>query len=247
MMNKPSSKVVSIVLARGGSKGIPHKNVVNFCGRPLISWTIDQLSYCVESGVMDSIWVSSDDESILNTAVKLHPGIHRITRPKELSTDESTSESGWLHALDVIEQSVGPVDAVVAPQVTSPIRSPDDMVCAISAFINGEYDSMFSASHARDLCLWRWIPQEEKLTCESYDINNPNRRRQVTFGDRYIENGSFYIFRPSILRSTGLRFGGINVIYELQRWKQFEIDEPSDLKFLEMIAKNYFPSQFSGK
>src|SRR3990172_8734101 len=102
---------VVIILARGGSKGIPRKNIIDFCGKPLMAWTIEQ---CLAARGVDSVWVSSDSEEILDVGSAY--GAYPIQRPEELSGDMATSESGWLHALEVIEKIVGTVDLVLAPQ-----------------------------------------------------------------------------------------------------------------------------------
>ena len=90
-------KICAVILARGGSKGIPNKNIIDFCGKPLLSWTIE---HCRDGGV-DSIYVSSDSDKILEVGEEY--GAVSIKRPEEISGDTATSESGWLHALEVIE------------------------------------------------------------------------------------------------------------------------------------------------
>ena len=116
------ANVVAIILARGGSKGIPGKNIIDFCGKPLIVWTIEQVQHT--KGI-NSIWVSSDSEEILTISQAC--GAEIIHRPAEISGDFATSESGWLHAIEIIEDNVGNVDIVLAPQVTSPLREPSDI------------------------------------------------------------------------------------------------------------------------
>ncbi len=227
------NNIVAIVLARGGSKGIPHKNIINFCGKPLIQWTIEQLK-CIN--LINSIWVSSDSQLVLNVCDGL--GCNLIKRPSKLSEDNSTSESGWIHAMDVIKKKCGEIDLVVAPQVTSPIRSPEDINDSIIKFCNHDYDSMFSATPARDLCLWSKFGNS--LCCNSYDKNNPVRRRQTTFGERYIENGSFYIFKPEVIYKSGTRFGDkIGTSIPMKPFKNIEIDELEDLKFAEVVMKAF--------
>ena len=90
-------KITAIILARGGSKGIPNKNILNFCGKPLISWTIEN---CFNAGI-NSVWVSSDSEEILE--ISKNSGAQVLKRPNDLSNDNSTSEEGWLHAINHIE------------------------------------------------------------------------------------------------------------------------------------------------
>jgi len=77
--------VNAVILARGGSKGIPGKNIINFCGKPLLAWTIEQ---CLQAESVNGVWVSSDDEKILAVAEKY--GAQLIERPAEISDDFAT-------------------------------------------------------------------------------------------------------------------------------------------------------------
>src|SRR5262245_58372852 len=123
---------VAIILARGGSKGIPKKNIIDFCGKPLMAWTIEN---CAQGGC-NSVWVSSDSAEILEVAEKY--GAKTILRPAEISDDFATSESGWKHAIEYIEAQTGEkIDWVVAPQVTSPLREAKDIANGIAEVQKG--------------------------------------------------------------------------------------------------------------
>jgi N-acylneuraminate cytidylyltransferase len=223
--------IVAIILARGGSKGIPGKNKIDFCGRPLICWTIEQLK---GTKMVNSIWVSSDSENIL--AISKDCGAKTIHRPAEISGDSATSESGWLHALEYIENKVGIVDIVVAPQVTSPLRDSADIECAIRDFKAQNCDSLFSCSMANDL--YFWVKNSDGvLYSANYDYKNRKRRQDIQ--EQYIENGSFYLFKPEILRKYGNRFGGNIGATEMEYWKMFEIDSMEDFKMCEVLMKAF--------
>jgi len=98
--------VVAIILARGGSKGVPKKNIIDFCGKPLIAWTIDN---CIKGGA-NSVWVSSDSDEILEISTEY--GANKIKRPDDIAGDFATSESAWLHAINYIEQAEEKIDWV---------------------------------------------------------------------------------------------------------------------------------------
>ena len=187
----------AIILARGGSKGIPQKNIINFCGEPLLTWTIN---HCIEGGV-DMVYLSSDSHDILAIGEKYN--CHSITRPDDISGDEATSEAGWLHALDVIERDHGKIDWVLTPQVTSPLRTADDIRKGLALAGSGKYDSLFSCSIAEDLLFW----ENRTGNLESVNYNWKNRKRRQDMPKQYIENGSFYLFRPEVLRKNNNRFG----------------------------------------
>ena len=222
---------IAIILARGGSKGIPRKNMIDFCGKPLLFWTLEQ---CMEAESINSVWVSSDSAEILRFA---HAnGARVIQRPSFLAEDASTSESGWLHALDLIENELGAVDVVVAPQVTSPLREADDLDRAINLFVSGQYDSIFSCSVADDLYFWQ---RNEDGNLESVNYNWRNRKRRQDHAPQYIENGSFYIFMPQTLRRFNNRFGERIGMVEMDFWKAFEIDSPETLRICSALMNEF--------
>jgi len=209
-----SKDIVAIIPARSGSKGIPKKNIMNFCGKPLIVWTIEQAR---ESRMIGDVYVSSDDYEILK--ISEDAGAKGIRRPVELATDTATSEQALLHAISEIEKHKK-IDVVVFLQATSPVREPADIDSAIELFFTQQADSLFSASIADDLCLWEISDGELKSV--TYDYKNRSRRQ-----DRkpyYLENGSIYIFKPEILKRYNNRLGGKIIMYIMPFWKSFEID-----------------------
>ena len=225
------AQVAAIILARGGSKGVPRKNIIDFCGKPLIVWTIEQLQ---QAKGVDSIWVSSDSEEILSISQTC--GAETIHRPADISSDEATSESGWLHALEIIERKTGIVDIVIAPQVTSPLREPEDIERGLRNFQEQECDSMFSCSIAEDLYFWEKM-LDGTLRSINYDYKNRHRRQDIS--KQYIENGSFYLFKPEVLRQYNNRFGGKIGFTQMKFWKMFEIDSTEDIKMCEALMKTF--------
>jgi CMP-N,N'-diacetyllegionaminic acid synthase len=224
----------AIVLARGGSKGIPNKNIIDFCGLPLIAWTIKN---CIEGGA-DSVWVSSDSNEILNVGAKY--GANIIQRPADISGDFATSESAWLHAINHISELGGPaIDWVLAPQVTSPLRQAKDVQNGIAKARTGEYDSLFSCSIAEDLFFWE-KDQNGQLDSVNYDWRNRKRRQDIP--QQYIENGSFYLFRPEVLANGNNRFGKQIGYVEMEFWKMFEIDSMDDLRMCSALMKEFIIS-----
>ena len=222
-------KSVAIILARGGSKGIPNKNIVEFCGKPLLAWTIE---HCLAGGV-DLVYVSSDADEILVTGEKY--GARSIKRPEEISGDEATSESGWLHALEVIENIKGKMDWILAPQVTSPLRTATDICRGLDLAASGEYDSLFSCSIAEDLFFW----EKRAGSLESINYDWHNRKRRQDIPNQFIENGSFYLFRPEVLRQNNNRFGGKIGVVDMEFWKMFEIDSREDLRMCSALMKEF--------
>lgn len=222
---------LAIILARGGSKGIINKNLTNFCGKPLIQWTIE---HCKNSEFVNEIYVSSDSDEILNFANST--GVKTILRPRELSTDNSSSEDAWMHALEFIYKERGCLlDFILAPQVTSPIRDRNDFDNAIKIVIDKKLDSLLSVNEIKDFFIWEI--KNKNFTSSNYDFKNRLRRQLIN--PQYHENGSFYIFKPEILKKYKNRLGGKIGYYIMEEFKSFQIDEFEDLKFCEIIMNGY--------
>jgi len=222
---------VAIILARGGSKGIPKKNIMNFCGKPLIAWSIEGAK---NANGVSSVWVSSDSNEILKIAKK--HGANIIKRPKSLATDKATSISAYLHAIKEIQSKIGTIDAVIAVQVTSPIREPRDIEAGIREFYNSHYDSMFAAARIGDFYIWK-MTKKKKLSSINY--NYKKRPRRQDFEEQFVENGSFYIFKPEVIQKHNNQLGGKIGITLMEFWKSFEIDDMEDVEFCKIIMEHY--------
>lgn len=215
-----------ILIARGNSKGIPGKNLKDVGGKPLIYWT---LKAAFDSKSINDIWVSSDDPDIIHYARSM--GVRVIERPSKYASDSASSESAWLHALSVIESEKSTPDLLVLPQVTSPVRGPNDFDLAISKLIENNSDSLLSVSKISDFLVWGTSSSGFKSM--NYDFKNRLRRQEIE--EKFLENGSFYICKPNILRFNNNRLGGKISYYELEKFKQFQIDDEGDIEICEAI------------
>ena len=225
------SVTIAIILARGGSKGIPNKNIVKFCGKPLLVWSIE---HAKKTRGISSVWVSSDSKKILKIAKD--SGANIITRPKYLSTDSSTSISGWIHAIKKIQEYGYDVKEVVALQATSPVREPIDIERGLREFHREKFDSMFSGSPIGDFFIWE---KNRKNKLKSINYNFQNRPRRQKFKEQFVENGSFYIFTPENIKKYNNQLGGRIGVAKMEFWKSFEIDDLENIEFCEMIMKRY--------
>ena len=225
------SATVAVIPARGGSKGLPKKNLVELCGKPLLAWSVMQAK-AAES--VDSVWVSSDSEEILEVAVAYGAGT--IQRPDRFSGDRATSESAWLHAMDWLEEEGISLGRVVAMQATSPLREPHDLDEALQAFETEAYDSLLSVTEIDDFFMWA-LDSDGQLKSVNHDYRNRQRRQAIE--KRYLENGSFYIFRPSILREHNNRLGGRIGMHVMAKHKMFQIDTAEDVRLCAAIMRGY--------
>lgn len=225
------SATVAIIPARGGSKGIPRKNLVEVCGKPLIAWSVLQARHARH---IDSVWVTSDDHEILAVAESF--GARPIQRPAEISGDQATSESAWLHALDAIEAQGVSVGLVVAMQATSPIRESSDLDGGLQMLREQGFDSLLSVTEVEDFFTWR-IADDGGAESINYDYRNRKRRQQIE--KRYLENGSFYVFRPEQLRREINRLGGRIGLFVMGRHKMFQIDNPEDIELCAAVMRGF--------
>jgi YrbI family 3-deoxy-D-manno-octulosonate 8-phosphate phosphatase len=230
-------ETVCIIPARGGSKGIPGKNIMDFCGKPLLVWSILQAQ---QAKMVSAVYVTSDDEAILRVAEDF--GAIPIRRPDELSTDTATSEAALLHALDYIEKErVKRIDVVVFLQATSPLRESEDIDGAVQKLINENADSLFSSARLEDFFIWQ--ETEEGLKGLNFDYARRLRRQDVK--PQYVENGSIYLFKPDVLKTTNNRLSGRIATYEMDFWKTWEIDSLEDKALCEWYFMNRLMKRFT--
>lgn len=212
-------KVVSVILARGGSKGIPKKNIIPLKGKPLISYTIE----ACERSISNETWVSTDCPDIKK--VSINSGAHVLDRPIEISGDNSKSEDALLDFANKID-----FDVLVFIQPTSPMLTKNDINGGLRLFGDEGFDSVFSAYKEH------WIP---RWTIEGnpheWDVNNRPMRQDVP--ERFVENGAFYITTKKALLESSLRYSGNIGIYEMPMLRSFQIDTLEDLELIEKIMK----------
>ena len=134
-------KILAIIPARGGSKGIPHKNIYPLYNRPLIEYTIEA---AIKSNRFDDVIVSTDDEEIATASKKAGASVP-FMRPENISGDHAKTIDVILHAIDYLNLIGKNYDIVVLLQATSPLRNSDDIKKALDFFIKNDIRSMASA------------------------------------------------------------------------------------------------------
>ncbi|CAA7613616.1 CMP-N-acetylneuraminic acid synthetase [Candidatus Terasakiella magnetica] len=225
--SQTSNRIVAIIPARGGSKGILRKNVRVVGGLPLIAHSILDGRDSVR---VTEVYVSTDDAEIAE--VSRSHGARVIERPADISGDTASSETALIHALDVIEQD-GPVDLVVFLQCTSPVRSGADIDAAIATLEREQADSLLSVSPSHRF-LWKQGPQGPVAL--NYDPMKRPRRQELE--PQYMENGSIYLFRPWVLRRFANRLGGKIALSVMSPRAAFEIDDELDLAVIGFLLSN---------
>ena len=221
-----SHSFLTLIPARGGSKGIPRKNVCLFAGKPLIVHSIEQAS---ASRHVTRVAVSTDDDEIAE--VSFASGATVVWRPADISGDTASSESALIHALRDLEVNEGyRPDFVVFLQCTSPLRKADDIDAAIGKLLDQQADSLLSVSPSHRFL---WADVNGQATSLNYDYRNRPRRQDMP--QQYVENGSIYVFRREILLEGGNRLGGKVAMHVMDEDASWDIDTPFDLRIAEML------------
>ena len=225
-MSNDKNNVHAILLARKNSKSVKRKNIRLFNGKPLIYWT---LNHCLKSKYISNIWVSSDSQEILNYSAKF--GAKKILRPKKLASHKASSESGWLHAINIIKKTydIDKIPLILAPQITSPVRKDNDFDLAIKKMFNEKLDSLFSGTLIEDFFIWK---NKTKLKAH-YQMNKRPRRQEIT--PNILENGSFYIFSKKNFIKKKIRLFGKIGNFVQSKLKSFQIDTHEDLLIVNTL------------
>jgi CMP-N,N'-diacetyllegionaminic acid synthase len=224
---------IAIILARGGSKGIPGKNIKNFLGKPLLIWTIIQAKI---SQKISKIYLSSDLELILEIGKKY--GIETIKRPKNISGDHSKSEEAILHLLKNINYTP---DGIVMLEPTAPLREPNDIDNCINYFYTKKLDSCFSGAILEDFLIWK--KNKEKLKPMNY--NYKQRISRQLRNPQIKETGAIYVFKPKIINKFQNRLGGKIGYFTTNLWQSFEIDNLNDWKLVGIFFKKFLLKKYN--
>ena len=211
---------VAIIPARGGSAGIPRKNLRKVGGVPLI---VRAIRACTISHRIDLTVVSTDDPEIAE--LSRAEGATVITRPAELATGQATSESAVLHALEELrERRCGYPAWTVLVQCTSPFLEGSDLDRLVDVLASGTADSCFLAARSHRF-LWR-VGSNGAATAVNHDMSRRLLRQELE--PEFVEAGAAYGFRTEGFLSNRNRFFGRVVLVELDPARALEIDDPSD-------------------
>jgi CMP-N,N'-diacetyllegionaminic acid synthase len=222
-----SIKYIAIIPARGGSKGIPKKNIKKFLEKPLIEHSIN---YAKESNYIEKIILTTDNEEIKK--IGKDNNITVVDRPKEISGDKATTESAIEHVISLFKFSID--TTIILLQPTSPLRPKKSLDKMIKIFNEQSYDSMLTLSPIHPLT-WKI---NNKKTESMYDYSNRPRRQDFKEKDLiYDENGSVYIFTNKIFIEKNNRLGGKIGHYVFKEEYGRQIDTPLDFELLETIGK----------
>ena len=225
------SGTVAFIPARGGSKGLPKKNILPFCGKPLIAWSIEE---ALQSELVSDVVVSTDCNIIAEIS-SLYGAMVPFLRPEEISGDTATTESAMVHFCKWAIEKGFEYKNILLVQATSPIRDKGVFDKAINHFNQSDSDSLLSVSSSHRF-FWKGGGEPKA----SYDYQNRPRRQDISDDERYyIETGSFYITKIDKLLETNSRLCGKISLYETKEEESYEIDSLTDFLACEVIQKHF--------
>ncbi|WP_422529152.1 cytidylyltransferase domain-containing protein [Serratia fonticola] len=225
-------RVLAIIPARGGSKRLPRKNLLEFCGKPLVVWSIDA---AINSKYIDSVVVSTDDEEIAKVSLAAGAEIPFI-RPVSISGDISTSNSVLMHA---IENVPGVYDIVVLLQPTSPLRMTSDIDNALQLLHSADIDGVISVCECEHSPLWS-NTIVDRVGLQGFIPDSYVGMRSQDLPKYYRFNGSIYAFTTcSLMLNRGIHYSASVYPFTMDTQRSIDIDNKIDFITAETIMKNY--------
>lgn len=224
-----TQRYLGLIPARGGSKGVPHKNVREVAGRPLIAYSID----AALDARIDRTIVSTDDEEIREVALS-HGADAPFLRPEEMATDDAPTEPVIDHAVEYLrDEEDERYDVIVLLQPTTPLRDAADVDAAIERYETTDATSLVAVTEDHSN---RWRVTEEGAEKINYD---ENRRRQE-IEPELVENGALYMVDTETFLETGELRAGHTALYVMDEQSSVDIDTPFDLWLAERILEDWY-------
>lgn len=226
---------IAIIPARGGSKGLPGKNLKMLCGNPLIAWSIEA---GLKSKYLDEVMVTTDSTEIADVSRKYGAKVPFL-RPQDLALDNSTTFDAVRHALDFYLASFNKIfDYVVLLEPTSPLREKDDIDNMIEKLVENEdfYDSIVSIGevHEHPSIMKKIVGDVLVPFCEDLELTSRRQDNEPA----YFPYGVAYIIKTSVLLKEKTFYSSRNTFYKIKRYQNYEIDDVYDFLAIENIMKH---------
>lgn len=221
------AKTLGLIPARGGSKGIPRKNIRALAGKPLIAWTIEA---ALRSKRLARVVVSTDDHEIAETARRYGADVP-FMRPAELSQDSTPGLPPVLHALDQLPEH----DSVLLLQPTSPLRTADDIDACLRLAEETDAQSVVSVSEPESHPYWTYRLTADRHLAPLYEASAIGRRQDLP--PAYALNGALYLADASWLRASRQLVDRDTIGYIMPRERAIDIDTLEDWELAEWRIK----------
>lgn len=226
--------ILGLIPARGGSKGLPRKNIKPLLGKPLIAWTIEQ---ALASRYLDRLVVSTDDKEIAEISKKYGADVP-FMRPKELAKDNAKGIDVVLHAIYWLKENDNrrQYDLIILLQPTSPLKTTEDIDKAIELLFLKEAKAIVSVCEVDHHPLWANTLPEDGCMKDfiKQEIMNKNRQELPVF---YRLNGAIYLAYCNYIKKQKSFFGEKTFAYIMPKSRSVDIDDEIDFKLAEILMK----------
>jgi CMP-N,N'-diacetyllegionaminic acid synthase len=224
-------RILGLIPARGGSKGLPKKNIAQLGGKPLVTWTIEA---GLRSSYITEVVVSTDDDEI--KAISLSAGAKILARPAEISGDHASSQSAVMHAIEEYKKQAINLDYVVLLQPTSPFRNYNDIDNAFSCFFGKNANSLISVNSIDNKILKAFVKDRDGTITGVCTNEFPFMRRQ-DLPATFMSNGAIYIVKVERFVVTKSFYSEPCIPYEMTNENSVDIDSQQDLDNAEQIIR----------
>ncbi|RUR12113.1 cytidylyltransferase domain-containing protein [Legionella sp. km772] len=224
-------KIYPFIFARGGSKGLPKKNIKLLAGKPLIQYSIE-----MAQKINPLCFVSTDDEEIAEIAANL--GAVIIPRPPELATDTCSEWLAWRHAIEFVQAHYGSFDLFISLPPTSPLRAMEDLTAAINSFTNNDADICISTTKASRSPFFNMIKKNPDGYCELVNSLNKTISRRQDAPEVFDITTVSYVTKPEFVLTHTNLFEGKVVSVDIPKERAVDIDDIYDFIFAETLIKS---------
>jgi CMP-N,N'-diacetyllegionaminic acid synthase len=223
-----NNKILGIIPARGGSKGLPGKNILNLCSKPLIAWTIEEAK---KSTIIDKLIVSTDDQKVAEISKEYGCEVP-FKRPKRLSQDNSITDDVVIHALETINETF---EIIIILQPTSPLRTYKDIDNSLKFLIENKCQSVIS------MCLsdkpYEWYHSVDKKGFIKKIFNSSITNRQLS-NKSYLPNGAIYASFIDNYKINKTFYHENSMGYIMPKNRSIDIDDILDFKIAEFLLND---------
>ncbi|BAK70340.1 cytidylyltransferase domain-containing protein [Aliarcobacter butzleri] len=226
---------LAIIPARGGSKGLPGKNIKELCGKPLISWSIEA---GLKSKYLDEVMVTTDSKDIAYIAKQYGASVPFL-RPDVLASDTATSFDAIKHTIEFYKNELDKeFNYIVLLEPTSPLRRGSDIDTAIEQLFNSNADSIVGICRTEDQNPAFLVFKNEKDFISGYENHDMKVLRRQDIKDVYFFEGTIYISKTDVLLNKKTFYHENTIGYVVPKYKSLEIDDIDDFIMVEAIMKH---------
>lgn len=226
--------MIAIIPARGGSKGLPGKNIKPLCGKPLIAYTIEA---ALQAKYIERVIVTTDSEEIAAVSIKFGADVPFI-RPMELAGDTSSAVDVYLHAIDFLQDEMHQeIDKFMVLLPTAPLRTAANIDSALGEFYAKKADTLISMKEAETPISWYYdMDAAGRVKSIGLDTGKAVKNRQSN-KQYYIPNGAIYILDSKLLREKRTYYNSNTIAYIMSAEESIDIDHALDFEIAELLMQ----------